>query len=110
MDDKRKASGISYFFTLKSGFNFSSSSSKIQILLDVLAKMALLGALHKKLQLHKGHVFQASKSMSSTSQKKQIRPVSGKGSPVSLFLITLYDNFLIIVILSPLRKNEYTSK
>lgn len=71
MDDKRKTSRISYFFTLKSDFNFSSSSSKIQILLDVLARMALLGALHKKLQLQKGHVFQASKSMSSTTQKSK---------------------------------------
>lgn len=68
MGDKRKTSGISYFFTLRSVFNSSRFSSKVQILLDVLARMALLSALHKKLQLQKVHALKASKNMSSTSQ------------------------------------------
>lgn len=82
MDDKRKTSGISDSFTLKSGFNFSSSSSKIQTLLDVLARMALLGALHKKIQLQKRCVLRLPGACHPHLTK--VRPVSAKGLPVSL--------------------------
>lgn len=82
MDDKRKTSGISDSFTLKSGFNFSSSSSKIQTLLDVLARMALLGALCKKIQLQKRCVLRLPRACHPHLTK--VRPVSAKGLPVSL--------------------------
>lgn len=82
---------------------FFSFSSKTQIILDVVARMAMRGALHKKIQLQKGHVLIASKSIIHTSGK-QVRPVFEKLLPVSLSLITFYDNFVIIVILSAKEK------
>lgn len=84
MANKKKTSGISYFFTLKSGFNFSSSLSKVQTLWDVQVRMVLFGALLKKLQLHKRHVLMASKSMSTHISGKQVRSVPGKELPMSL--------------------------
>lgn len=96
-------------FYSSSGLNFSSSSSKVQTLLDALARMALLCTLHKKFQYQEGHVFKSFQEHIIHILGRQTKPVSGKGL-LWLLLITLYNHLFIIVIPSLLRKNECTFK